>query len=128
MVAADGHAAAPGPVRARIFLYGEDLELGLRAGDEGVATWWWPGARVIHHRAHASRKAFGGEPFALLAAQRRAVVGQLRGPRAARLDDALQLVTFADRAALKALARRPAARERRQIAGPARRAPASARG
>jgi len=105
-----------GPFDERIFLYGEDLELGLRAGDRGVATWWWPQGRVIHHRSHASLKAFGGEPFARLAVQRRAVVRELRGARAARLDDLLQLVTFADRAALKALARRSSGRERRQIA------------
>jgi GT2 family glycosyltransferase/glycosyltransferase involved in cell wall biosynthesis len=105
-----------GPFDERIFLYGEDLELGLRAHDAGIRTWWWPHARVIHHQAHASRKAFGGEPFDRLAAQRRAVIGERRGARAARLDDVLQLVTFADRVALKALAGRPTQRERRQIA------------
>ena len=105
-----------GPFEERIFLYGEDLELGLRAADEGVATWWWPAARIVHHQAHSSRKAFGGEPFELLAAQRRAVIARRRGARAARLDDALQLLTFADRAALKALTGRSPARERRQLA------------
>jgi N-acetylglucosaminyl-diphospho-decaprenol L-rhamnosyltransferase len=105
-----------GPFEERIFLYGEDLDLGLRARDAGIRTWWWPHARVIHHQAHASRKAFGGEPFDLLAAQRRQVVGERRGARAARLDDVLQLVTFADRVALKALAGLPTQRERRQIA------------
>jgi GT2 family glycosyltransferase len=115
-----------GPFDERIFLYGEDLELGLRAGDLGIATWWWPHARVIHRQAHASERAFGGEPFELLAAQRRAVVGERRGARAARADDALQLATFAGRIALKAAARRPADRERRQLAAlrRARRRPA----
>ena len=105
-----------GPFDPRIFLYGEDLELGLRAGDEGVATWWWPAARIVHRQAHSSRKAFGGEPFELLAAQRRAVIAERRGAGAARLDDLVQLLTFADRAALKALTRRSPARERRQLA------------
>ena len=35
-------------------MYGEDLELGLRAARAGVETWFWPGARVVHHRAHSS--------------------------------------------------------------------------
>ena len=103
-----------GPFDERIFLYAEDLELGLRAGDAGVETWWWPDARVLHHKAQSSRKAFGGEPFALLAAQRRAVIAERRGPRAASLDDLLQLMTFADRVVLKRLAGRRAERERRQ--------------
>jgi GT2 family glycosyltransferase len=105
-----------GPFEERIFLYGEDLELGLRAADQGVATWWWPAARIVHHQAHSSRKAFGGEPFELLAAQRRAVIARRRGARAACLDDALQLLTFAGRAALKALTGRSPARERVQLA------------
>jgi GT2 family glycosyltransferase/glycosyltransferase involved in cell wall biosynthesis len=105
-----------GPFDERIFLYAEDLELGLRARDAGVATWWWPAARVVHHEAHASRRAFGGEPFELLARQRRAVVGERRGARAARADDLLQLTTFAGRVALKRALRRPAERERRQLA------------
>jgi N-acetylglucosaminyl-diphospho-decaprenol L-rhamnosyltransferase len=104
-----------GPFDPRIFLYGEDLELGLRAGDEGVETWWWPAARIVHRQAHSSRKAFGGEPFELLAAQRRAVVAARRGRVAATVDDVLQALTFADRALLKALARRSGARERRQL-------------
>ena len=105
-----------GPFDEGIFLYGEDLELGLRASDEGVETWFWPAARVLHHRAHSTARAFGGEPFELLARQRRAVVTRRRGPGRARLDDALQLATFADRVALKRLLRRPAERERRQLA------------
>ncbi len=114
--AATATLARLGPFDERIFLYGEDLELGLRARDLGVQTWWWPHARVVHHEAHASRRAFGGEPFELRARQRRAVVAERRGARAARGDDALQLATFASRAALKRALRRPAGRERRQLA------------
>ena len=47
-----------GPFDERIFLYAEDLELGLRAGDLGIETWWWPHARGIHHEAHAVRRTF----------------------------------------------------------------------
>ena len=125
VVGATDTLARLGPYSERIFLYGEDLELGLRARDAGIQTWWWPGARVIHFGAHATERAFGAEPFDLLARQRRAVVAERRGPRAARWDDRLQLVTFMDRILIRRLLRRPADRERRQLAAlrRARRAP-----
>jgi len=104
-----------GPFDERVFMYAEDLDLGLRAADAGIETWFWPAARVRHTGAHASRTAFGGEPVDLLARRRREVVRERRGPGRARRDDLLQLLTFADRLALKRLARRDAARERRQL-------------
>ena len=115
-----------GPFDERIFLFAEDLELGLRAGSEGVETWFRPDARVLHLDAHSTAKAFEGEPFDLLARQRRAVIGELRGATAARRDHRLWLLTYINRIALKSLARRPTARERRQLAAErrARRAPA----
>jgi N-acetylglucosaminyl-diphospho-decaprenol L-rhamnosyltransferase len=104
-----------GPFDERVFMYAEDLDLGLRAADAGVETWFWPAARVRHSGAHASRTAFGGEPHDLLARRRRKVVRERRGPGRARRDDLLQLLTFADRLALKRLTGRDAARERRQL-------------
>jgi GT2 family glycosyltransferase len=104
-----------GPFDESIFLYGEDLDLGLRAADQGVETWFRPDARVLHHRAKSSARAFGGEPFDLLAKQRRAVVRQRRGSVRARVDDLLQATTFADRIAIKTLGRRDTTRERRQL-------------
>jgi N-acetylglucosaminyl-diphospho-decaprenol L-rhamnosyltransferase len=104
-----------GPFDERTFMYAEDLDLGLRAADAGIETWFWPAARVIHHGAHSTRRAFGGEPFDLLARRRRDVVRERRGRARARIDDVLQLLTFADRALLKRLIRRPASRERRQL-------------
>jgi GT2 family glycosyltransferase/glycosyltransferase involved in cell wall biosynthesis len=105
-----------GPFDERIFLYGEDLDLGLRAARAGVPTWFSPQARVIHHRAHATRAAFAGEPFERLAGARRNVVARRLGDRRARLDDAAQAITFAARVAAKPLLRRSAERERRQLA------------
>ena len=105
-----------GPFDTDIFLYGEDLDLGLRAADAGIETWFWPDARVLHKRAHTTSRAFDGEPFKLLASRRREVIAARRGRRRARLDDAVQAVTFADRIALKALIRRDTTRERRQLA------------
>jgi GT2 family glycosyltransferase len=104
-----------GPFDERIFLYYEDLDLGLRAGAQGVETWFCPSARVLHHRAHSSEKEFGGEPFELLARARREVVARRLGARRAGLDDAAQAATFASRIVGKRLLGGSALRERRQL-------------
>jgi GT2 family glycosyltransferase len=115
LVARTGTLRRLGPFDERIFLYYEDLDLGLRAGEEGVKTWFCPSARVLHHRAHSSDKEFGGEPFELLARARRDVVARRLGPRRAGLDDAAQVATFASRIVSKRLLGRSALRERRQL-------------
>jgi N-acetylglucosaminyl-diphospho-decaprenol L-rhamnosyltransferase len=102
-----------GPFDEDAFMYAEDLELGLRAAEQGVETWFWPGARVLHKRAHSTHDAFGGEPFDLLAERRRAVVEQRRG--SAGRDDLIQAATFANRIALKTALRRPREREKAQL-------------
>jgi N-acetylglucosaminyl-diphospho-decaprenol L-rhamnosyltransferase len=104
-----------GPFDERIFLYYEDLDLALRAGEQGVPTWFCPSAQVLHHRAHSSDKEFGGEPFELLARARREVVARRLGRRRAGLDDAAQAATFTSRIIGKRLLGRPASRERRQL-------------
>jgi GT2 family glycosyltransferase len=103
-----------GPFDDREFMYAEDLDLGLRATDAGIETWFWPAARVLHHRGHAAAKVFAGEPYELLAARRREVVRRWRGRRRQRVDDGLQLATFANRMAIKTLLGRATGRERRQ--------------
>jgi N-acetylglucosaminyl-diphospho-decaprenol L-rhamnosyltransferase len=105
-----------GPFDESIFMYGEDLELGLHAAQRGIETWLWPAARVIHHRAHATTPAFGGEAFERLAAGRHDAVRRRRGARRAAVDDRAQAVTFASRLALKRALGRPAAREQAQLA------------
>ena len=112
-----------GPFDPAIFLYAEDLDLGLRAADAGIETWFRPDARVLHSRGHATRR--DGEPVELLARRRREVVTARRGAARARLDDVIQAVTFADRIVLKAAVRRDNTRERSQLAAlrAARRAP-----
>jgi GT2 family glycosyltransferase/glycosyltransferase involved in cell wall biosynthesis len=104
-----------GPFDDSIFLYGEDLELGLRARRCGIETWLWPPARVVHHQAHTMTGAFGGEPFELLAEARHDAVARARGRRRAALDDAAQAVTFGSRIVLKRTLGLPNARERRQL-------------
>jgi len=105
-----------GPFNEGIFMYGEDLELGLRAGASGVQTWFWPSSRVIHLGAHATGTAFGGEDFERLARTRHGAIAVARGEGAAARDDVAQAVTFASRAMLKGLLRRDRQRERRQLA------------
>ena len=105
-----------GPFDESIFMYGEDLELGLRASRRGIETWFWPQARVLHHSAHSSTKAFGGEPFGLLASARHAAVARSLGSGRAAIDDGVQAVTFASRLAVKRALGRRADRERLQLA------------
>jgi N-acetylglucosaminyl-diphospho-decaprenol L-rhamnosyltransferase len=105
-----------GPFDESIFLYGEDLELCLRASEAGIETWFWPAARVRHVPAHATDRAFGGEPFELLARQRREVVRRRRGRRRAKRDDRQMLLTYYDRIALKTLLRRNTRAERQRLA------------
>jgi N-acetylglucosaminyl-diphospho-decaprenol L-rhamnosyltransferase len=97
---------ALGPFDESIFLYAEDLDLGLRA-----ETWFHPEARVVHSRAHSTVRAFGGENYELLASQRRAVVQRRMGRGRAIVDDLIELMTFADRALLRMLTGRSAKRE-----------------
>ena len=104
-----------GPFDERAFMYAEDLDMGLRAADAGIGTWFWPAARVVHGGAHASRRAFGGEPFDLLARRRREVVLERRGGPRASADAVLQVLTFGDRLVLKRLAGQATGRERRQL-------------
>jgi GT2 family glycosyltransferase len=118
-----------GPFDEEMFLFGEDLELGLRARAAGVETWFWPNARVVHEGAHSTRAAFGGEPLERLASARRDAIRRTLGPRQVALDDAVQSVTFASRLALKRALGRAATRECRQLQAlaRARRAVAGAR-
>jgi N-acetylglucosaminyl-diphospho-decaprenol L-rhamnosyltransferase len=104
-----------GPFDERAFLYAEDMDLGLRAADQGIETWFWPHARVLHHRAHSTEQAFKGEPVELLAQRRRTVIAERRGTAARRRDDAIQGATFASRIVAKSLLRKPTARERSQL-------------
>jgi len=116
LVARTETLVALGPFDEDLFLYGEDLELGLHASQRGIETWLSPAARVIHHRAHSTAAAFGGEPFHRLARGRHDAVARRLGPGRAALDDRTQAVTFASRLALRRMVGRRAERERRQLA------------
>jgi hypothetical protein len=59
---------------------------------------------------------FGGEPHEVIAQRRRAVVGERLGPKALARDDAAQALTFASRAAARAVTGRGATRPAEQLA------------
>jgi N-acetylglucosaminyl-diphospho-decaprenol L-rhamnosyltransferase len=105
---------ALGPFDPAAHLFAEDMDLCLRARTAGVPTVLHPGLRVVHTGGHATRR--GGERFDVLARRRREVVGAALGPRALRLDDLAQGLTFASRAAGHALLGGDAGRPARQLA------------
>jgi len=107
---------ALGPFSASIFMFGEDLELGLRAARRGVPTWFWPHARVIHQGAHSTAAAYRGEPFDVLARARHDAISMALGEPAADRDDRRQVALFASRAAVKRALRQDHRRELAQLA------------
>jgi GT2 family glycosyltransferase len=108
-----------GPFDPAAHLFAEDMELCLRARAAGIRTVLHPALRLVHTGGHATHRA--GEPFALLARRRRAVVGATRGRRALALDDLAQGLTFASRAAGHAALGGDARRPWRQLGALVRR-------
>ncbi|MEA2168271.1 MAG: N-acetylglucosaminyl-diphospho-decaprenol L-rhamnosyltransferase [Solirubrobacteraceae bacterium] len=106
---------ALGPFDPGIFLFYEDLDLCLRARAVGVPTVTAPDVVVRHAGSHSTRAAYGGEPYALLAERRRAVVRAQRGPAAGAIDGLAQALTFATRWAARRTGGRDAAREWAQL-------------
>jgi N-acetylglucosaminyl-diphospho-decaprenol L-rhamnosyltransferase len=104
-----------GPFDEGIFLFAEDLDVGLRAAQAGIETWFRPDARVLHLDAHSTAPTFGGEPVDLLARQRRAVIGERLGAGVARRDHWTWVAIYASRILLKGILGRSNARERRQL-------------
>jgi N-acetylglucosaminyl-diphospho-decaprenol L-rhamnosyltransferase len=105
-----------GPFDPSAFLFYEDMDLCLRARAAGVPTVLDPTVRVGHLGGHATRRAYGEEPHALLAKRRRAVVRTNRGRAALARDDLAQALTFAGRRLARRALGRPAAREAAQLA------------
>lgn len=106
---------ALGPFDAGVFLYGEDLDLGLRAAARGIETWFWPEARVLHHGAHSTASALGGEPYDLLARRRFETIETLRGRDAAVRDARVLALTHLTRAPFSDRDRRCLAATRRVL-------------
>jgi GT2 family glycosyltransferase len=107
-----------GPFDPAVHLFGEDMDLCLRARAAGIPTMLHPELRIRHLGGHATLR--DGEPFELIARRRRAVVAATRGRRALVLDDLAQALTFASRAAAHGALGGDASRPRRQLAALAR--------
>ena len=73
-----------GPFDPALHMYGEDIDLGLRAGAAGVGVWFDPGAcRIVHHGQQSSQLVYGSRegwrPAGTL--NWRAAVRRAYGPR-----------------------------------------------
>jgi N-acetylglucosaminyl-diphospho-decaprenol L-rhamnosyltransferase len=88
------------PFDPKIHLFAEDMDVCLRAREQGVRTIYHPQLRFIHTGRHSVAE----EPYLQLARNRHEVLHS-------RVDDAAQLLTFATRAAIK----RPNDKERAQL-------------
>jgi GT2 family glycosyltransferase len=113
LAARTGTLRALGPFDPTAFLFYEDLDLCLRARARGVPTILDPSVELMHRGGHSTGAHFGGEPLLLHAQRRREVIAADLGPRALRLDDAAQALTFATRALAKGPRR--GRRERAQL-------------
>jgi N-acetylglucosaminyl-diphospho-decaprenol L-rhamnosyltransferase len=101
-----------GPFDERLDLYGEDLELGLRARDVGIPSLYAPDvARVVHLGERSTAPRFGDARAARKLQARRDVVRDRLGRGRERLDFAAQAVFHAGRFAAKRVLGRPAERE-----------------
>jgi N-acetylglucosaminyl-diphospho-decaprenol L-rhamnosyltransferase len=107
-----------GPFDPAGHLFGEDMDLCLRARAAGIPTVLHPQLRIRHTGGHSVLR--DGEPLDLLARRRREVVGDTLGARALTLDDTSQALTFASRAAGHALVGGDAKRPWRQLRALAR--------
>jgi GT2 family glycosyltransferase len=80
-----------GPFSPDIFMYGEDMDLGLRAAERGVPSWFAPDhARVVHLGGTSAARAFVDGGAARKAAARRAIVRANLGPRREAVDHAAE--------------------------------------
>jgi N-acetylglucosaminyl-diphospho-decaprenol L-rhamnosyltransferase len=102
-----------GPFDPAVHLFGEDMDLCLRARAAGAPTVLHPHLRVRHTGGHATQR--DGEPLELVARRRREVIAARRPPGAVALDDLAQALTFSARVAAHALTGGDAARPRAQL-------------
>jgi N-acetylglucosaminyl-diphospho-decaprenol L-rhamnosyltransferase len=107
-----------GPFDPAIRLYGEDLDLGLRAAAAGVPSLFCPNAcRIVHHGgASTSLTLSGPESARLRTANRRAVIRRAAGPNAEHLAWLAQRANLRLRLAAKAGLRIDRDRERLELA------------
>jgi GT2 family glycosyltransferase len=108
-----------GPFDETIHLYGEDLELGVRALHAGIRSIYCPETcRIVHLGAGSSTVAFGSPEAwrAPAAVNWRDVLTRTYGPRRARRARRALVLNLALRSAAKRALRRSSARDRTALA------------
>ena len=103
-----------GPFDPDAFLFYEDMELCLRARDEGVPTMLRPDIRLRHLGGTSTERALGPGALELHARRRREVMAK-QGRAALVLDDVTELLTHGLRAAGRALLRHDPKPARRRL-------------
>jgi GT2 family glycosyltransferase len=105
-----------GPFDERIHLYGEDLDLGIRARRTGARNVYSPDvARVVHLGDRSSQRRFADSGLELSIRNRRLVVQAGFGRGRERFDFGLQVVYHALRWVAKRMLRRDCTREQRWL-------------
>jgi GT2 family glycosyltransferase len=103
-----------GPFDPTAFLFYEDLDLCMRAADQGVATLLRPAVELRHEGGTSVARALPGRGLELKARRRREVMAR-RGRTALALDDAAETLTYAVRFAGRRLLRRGGGYEQAQL-------------
>jgi N-acetylglucosaminyl-diphospho-decaprenol L-rhamnosyltransferase len=103
-----------GPFDPTAFLFYEDLDLCLRAADQGIPTLLRPAVALRHEGGTSVGRALAGRDLELNATRRREVMSR-RGRAALALDDAAETLTYAVRFAGRRLLRRGGDYERAQL-------------
>jgi len=102
-----------GPFDESIELYGEDVDLGVRARRMGVASLFAPDvARIVHVGGRSAGKRFDDAGARRKLLTRRVIVRRHFGPRRERYDFACQVAFHASRHASKRLLGRGSTPER----------------
>ena len=102
-----------GPFDPALEMYGEDLDLGLRAARAGIPSWFAPDlCELLHHGGASAGVRYGGRPEALVALTRRAVVRRAYGAARERRAWLAQRLNLRLRIAAKRALGRDASRDR----------------
>lgn len=105
-----------GPFDPSLLLYGEDIDLCIRARERGVSVVSTPDtARIVHIGSRSATRAFADVGMQRKIDARRLIVRERMGPRRAVYDTATQLLLVATRSLAKAVVRRDATADRRAL-------------
>lgn len=102
-----------GPFDPTLEMYGEDLDLCLRAGRAGLESWFCPdAAEILHHGGASAALHYGAGPERVVAETRRAVLRRAYGPARERRAWLAQRLNLSLRIAAKRALGRDPTRER----------------